>query len=295
MGKNPVRATFSPVPTLNPRQRAANPLTTRTTGAENRLRGALLWGLEREIFKGQELPPFRVLRSTTMTVFQLPIALPRVTHDGEILNSCTRIGREIGSGRHGSAHEGILNGEKVCFKSYHFSWSHAFTSNSARHEYGRLLQARKDLPEITDFIQSPIGWYQDPLKGHVLVTRLIQDHNGAPSMPLKYTPEISPSFLNQLESVFESFAAKQVLYNPVAANILVQRTSTTESRPVLIDFTNYESYLHYIGKGAAHFISPASRARDISAWLQATLRIAKEKTIERSSCSLSDYTLPPHP
>jgi hypothetical protein len=228
-----------------------------------------------------------------MTFMQLPIALPRVSQDGEILNSCARIGREIGSGRHGSAYEGILNGEMVCFKRYHFSWSHAFTSNPAKHEHGRLLQARQELAEIADSIQSPIGWYKDPAIGHVMVSRLVRDYNGAPSPSLKHTPEISRSFLNQLEIVFECLAAKQVLYNPVAANILVQRVSETESRPVLIDLTNYESYIHYIGKGAAHLISPASKKRDIAAWLDATLLVAQRKVTENGSPSLNDLTLPP--
>ena len=230
-----------------------------------------------------------------MTFFQLPIGLPRIAKDGEILNSSTKIGREIGNGRHGTAHEGVLNGEKVCFKRYHFSWSHAFTSNPAKHEYDRLLKARGTLAEIADSIQSPIGWYKDSIMGQVMVTRLVQDYNGWPSQPLKHTPEISRSFFNQLEGIFEVFAAKQVLYNPVAANILVQRLSETESRPVLIDFTNYESYIHYISKGAAHLISPASRKRDIAAWLHSTLTVAQGKVTENRSLSLNDLTLPPSP
>lgn len=230
-----------------------------------------------------------------MTFMQLPIALPRVSQDGEILNSCARIGSEIGSGRHGTAYQGMLNGEMVCFKRYHFSWSHAFTSNPAKHEYGRLIQARQELAEIADSIQSPIGWYKDPTMGQVMVSRLVRDYNGTPSPSLKDTPEISRSFFSQLELVFDSFAAKQVLYNPVAANILVQRLSETESRPVLIDFTNYESYIHYICKGAAHLISPASRKRDIAAWLNASLSLAQRKVTENRTPSLNDLTLPPSP
>jgi hypothetical protein len=126
-----------------------------------------------------------------------------------------------------------------------------------------------------------------------MVSRLVRDYNGAPSPSLKHTPEISRSFLSQLEIVFECLAAKQVLYNPVAANILVQRVSETESRPVLIDLTNYESYIHYIGKGAAHLISPASKKRDIAAWLDATLLVAQRKVTENGSPSLNDLTLPP--
>lgn len=229
-----------------------------------------------------------------MTFVHLPQGLPRIARDGEILNPYANVGREIGRGRHGTAHEGMLNGEKVCFKKYHFSWSHAFTSNPAKHEYGRLLQARENLAEIADAIQSPIGWYKDPILGQVMVTGLVQDFNGVPSQSLKYSPGISRSFLNQLERVFESLATQEVLYNPVAANILVQKISDTESRPVLIDFTNYESYLHYVGKGIAHVISPESKRRHITAWLEATLAVARKK-VERDSTSFEGLRLPPCP
>lgn len=229
-----------------------------------------------------------------MTFFQLPIGLPRVTQDGEILNSCARIGREIGSGRHGSAHEGVLNGERVCLKRYHFSWSHAFTSNPAKHEYDRLLQARANLGDITDSLQSPIGWYKDPVAGTLLATRLVCDSNGAPSQTLKYTPGVSQAFVDHLERIFQKFADREILYNPVAANILVQRTSDNEDRPVLIDFTNYESYIHYIGKGATHLISPGSRKRDIKAWLQATLAVAQKKVHDRAA-AMEGLIFPPWP
>ena len=229
-----------------------------------------------------------------MTFFQLPVGLPRVSQDGEILNSCARIGREIGSGRHGSAHEGVLNGERVCLKRYHFSWSHAFTSNAAKHEYGRLLQARANLADVADSIQSPIGWYKDAVMGPVLATRLVCDHDGSPSQSLKYTSGVSQAFVDHLERIFDKFADREILYNPVAANILVQRTSDGEHRPVLIDLTNYESYLHYIGKGATHLFSPGSRKRDITAWLQATLAVARKK-VTGEAASSKGLTLPPRP
>jgi hypothetical protein len=229
-----------------------------------------------------------------MTFFQLPIGLPRVTQDGEILNSCARIGREIGSGRHGSAHEGVLNGERVCLKRYHFSWSHAFTSNPAKHEHGRLLQARANLADVADSLQSPIGWYKDPVVGTVLATRLICDHDGAPSQSLKYASSISQAFVDRLERIFAKFAEREILYNPVAANILVQRTTDNEDRPFLIDFTNYESYIHYIGKGATHLISPGSRKRDITAWLQATLAVARKK-VHDGAASMEGLIFPPWP
>lgn len=229
-----------------------------------------------------------------MTFFELPIRLPRVSQDGEILNSCARIGREIGSGRHGSAHEGILNGERVCLKRYHFSWAHAFTSNAAKHEYGRLLQARAHLADVADSIQSPIGWYKDAVMGPVLATRLVCDHDGSPSQSLKYASGVSQAFVARLERIFEKFADREILYNPVPANILVQRTSDGEHHPVLIDLTNYESYLHYIGKGATHLISPGSRKRDISAWLEATLAVARKKATDVAA-SMEGLILPPWP
>lgn len=230
-----------------------------------------------------------------MTFFQLHIGLPRVTQEGEIRNSSTRLGSEIGSGRHGTAHEGILNDERVCFKRYHSSWSHLFTTNPAKHEFGRLVQARTKLPELADSLQSPIGWCRDRIVGPLLVSHLVQDCDGAPSQPLKYTAEISRSFFRQLEMIFETLATQDVLYNPVAANILVQRTSDTESRPILIDLTNYESYLHYVGKGVTHLVSPASRSRHISKWLEASLNAARRKVVEprTTTTSLEDLSLPP--
>lgn len=230
-----------------------------------------------------------------MTFLQPPIGLPRIAHDGEILNSCARLGQEIGHGRHGTAHEGILNGERVCFKRYHFSWSHAFSANPAKHEYERLTLARTTLAEIAGSMQSPIGWYKDPIIGDMLASHLVQDYNGAPSRSLKDTPEISRSFFQQLESLLEILTAKQALYNPVPGNILVQRISETESRPVLIDLTNYESYLHYVGKGVAHLISPSSKRRHIAAWLEATRDAATRKVVELQPLSIEVLTLPPRP
>ena len=228
-----------------------------------------------------------------MTFLQLPIGLPRIAQDGEILNSTARLGRYIGSGRHGTAHEGILNGERVCFKRYHFSWSHALTSNPAKSEYDRLTEARQNLKEIADSMQFPIGWYRDPVAGTVLVSRLVQDYTDAPSQSLKHTSGISESFVHQLEHIFGILAAKEALYNPVAANILVQRTSQTESHPVLIDFTNYESYMHYMGKRVAHFLSPESKRLHITAWHESTLTIARSKVVESPTPSLDELRLPP--
>lgn len=228
-----------------------------------------------------------------MTLFQLPIGFPRVAKDGEILNSCARIGREIGSGRHGTAYEGILNGERVSFKKHHSSWSNAFTSNPAKHEYGRLLQARDDLAAIADSLQAPLGWYKDPILGPVLVTTLVRDYNGATSQSLQQTPQISNSFLKHLESLCEHLADRKVLYNPTPANILVQITSPTESRPVLIDFTNYESYFHYPAKGLAYLLSADNKGRHIARWLEATLAIAREKVDGGHHTSLDELRLPP--
>jgi len=228
-----------------------------------------------------------------MTFIQLPFGLPRIANDGEILNSHSRLGHGIGSGRHGTAHEGVLNGEKVCFKRYHFSLSHAFTSNPAKDEYGRLLRARNDLSVIADSLQAPLGWYKDPVIGPVLVTSLVRDYTGAPSRSLKETPEISSSFLKQLEGIFEHIADRGILYNPTPANILVQRTSSTESRPVLIDFTNYGNYLHYPAKGVAYLFSPSTKARHIAKWLEATLTVARGKVEGAHAPSLDELTLPP--
>jgi hypothetical protein len=230
-----------------------------------------------------------------MTFLQPPIGLPRIAHDGEILNSGVRLGGYIGSGNHGTAHEGVLNGERVCFKRYHLSWCHAFTSNPAKSEYDRLIDARNNLAEVADSIQSPIGWYRDPVAGTVLVSRLVQDYTGAPSQSLKHTSGIAKSFFHQLESIFAILSAKEALYNPVAANILVQRTSESESRPVLIDFTNYESYVHYMGKRVAHFISPESKRRHIKTWLDATLAVARNKVFEYSPSRLDELSTPPRP
>ena len=229
-----------------------------------------------------------------MAFFQPPIGHPRVSQDGEILNSCAQLGREIGSGRHGSAHEGVLNGERVCLKRYHFSWSHAFTSNPAKHEYGRILQARANLADVADSLQSPIGWYKEPVVGTVLATRLVCDHNGSPSQSLKYAASVSQAFVDHLERIFEELADREILYNPVPANILVQRTADGEHRPILIDLTNYESYIHYIGKGATHLISPGSKKRDISAWLQSTLTVARRK-VNGVAASMEGLILPPWP
>jgi hypothetical protein len=228
-----------------------------------------------------------------MTFIQLSFGLPRVTKDGEILNSHAHLGREIGHGRHGTAFEGRLNGEKVCFKKHHSSWSNAFISNPAKHEYGRLVEARNDLCGIADSLQAPRGWYNHPTIGPVLVTTLVQDYNGAPSQTLKQTPAISVSFLKQLEGIFEHIADRGFLYNPVPSNILVQKTSPTEGRPVLINFTNYESYLHYPAKGVAYLLSSANKARHISKWLETTLTVARGKVAGAHAASLDELTLPP--
>lgn len=230
-----------------------------------------------------------------MTFIQLSFGLPRVTKDGEILNSHAQLGREIGHGRHGSAFEGILNGEKVCFKKHHSSWSNALISNPAKHEYGRLVQARKDLSGIADSLQAPRGWYKHPTMGQVLVTTLVQDYNGAPSQTLKQTSEISSSFLKQLQEIMTHIADRGVLYNPVPSNILVQRSSSAESRPVLIDFTNYESYLHYPAMGVEYLFSPATKACHIAKWLEATLAVARGKVAGTYTASLDELTLPPPP
>jgi len=228
-----------------------------------------------------------------MTFIQLPFGLPRIANDGEILNSHSRLGHGIGSGRHGTAHEGVLNGEKVCFKRYHFSLSHAFTSNPAKDEYGRLLRARNKLSVIADSLQAPLGWYKDPVIGPVLVTTLVKDYNGAASQSLQNTPEISNSFLKQLEEIFTHIAERGSLYNPTPANILVQRTSSTESRPVLINFTNYENYLHSPAKGVEYLFSPSTKARHIAKWLEATLTVARGKVEGAHAPSLDELTLPP--
>jgi hypothetical protein len=173
--------------------------------------------------------------------------------------------------------------------------SNAFFSNPAKHEYGRLVEARKDLCGIADSLQAPRGWYNHPTIGPVLVTTLVQDYNGAPSQTLKQTPAISVSFFKQLEGIFEHIADRGSLYNPTPANILVQRTSSTESRPVLIDFTNYESYLHYPVKGVEYLLSPSTKARHIAKWLEATLTVARGKVEGAHAPSLDELTLPPPP
>jgi hypothetical protein len=228
-----------------------------------------------------------------MAFIQLPFGLPRVTKDGEILNSHAQLGCEIGHGRHGTAFEGRLNGEKVCFKKHYSSLSNAFISNPAKHEYGRLVQARKDLCGIADSLQAPRGWYNHPTIGAVLVTTLVQDYNGGPSQSLKETPWISESFLKQLEGVFKHIADGGMLYNPTPGNILVQKTSPTESRPVLIDLTNYESYLHYPAKAVAYLLSSANKGRQIAKWLEATLDVARGKVEGGYTASLDELRMPP--
>ena len=228
-----------------------------------------------------------------MTYIHLPIAPSRITPDGEILNSRVRIGTEIGRGRNGIAHTGVLNGERVCLKTYRPNLVDLIRSNPAKNELHRLLRARKELPEIADSLQAPIGWYRDSLAGPVLVTRLVRDHNGAPSNNLENTPRISPSYYGLLESVFGTLSEKKILYNPVPANILVQCTSATESRPVLIDLTNYESYAHYSAKRIAHLFSIATKEIHISTWLKATLASAKEKVSGSSHVSYETLKFPP--
>jgi hypothetical protein len=105
---------------------------------------------------------------------------------------------------------------------------------------------------------------------------------------------VSQAFVDHLERIFEELADREILYNPVPANILVQRTADGEHRPILIDLTNYESYIHYIGKGATHLISPGSKKRDISAWLQSTLTVARRK-VNGVAASMEGLILPPWP
>ena len=157
----------------------------------------------------------------------------------------------------------------------------------------RASKARKDLSGIADSLQAPLGWYKHPTIGPLLVTTLVQDYNGVPSQTLKDTPEISTSFLKQLESIFECIADRGILYNPVSSNILVQRISSTESRPVLIDFTNYESYLHYPAKAVAYLLSSANKGHQIAKWLEATLDVARSKVGEGDTASLNELRLPP--
>lgn len=228
-----------------------------------------------------------------MSFIQLPFGLPRVTKDGEIVNSYARVGDAIGFGRHGTAHDGVLNGERACFKRYHVSWSNAFTSNPAKYEYGRLLKARSDLSSIADSLQAPIGWYKDPIVGLLLVSHLVRNYDSSPSQSLKQTPEISQSFLQRLEGIFEQLTIRQVLFNPTDANILVQKISASESRPVLIDFTNYENYLHYPAKGLAYLLSADNKARHISQWLEVTLAVARGKVAAGNATSLNELRLPP--
>ena len=227
-----------------------------------------------------------------MTCLQLPVGIPHIAKDGKILNSCARIGRKIGSGRHGTAYDGILNGEKVCFKKHLTGWSNAFISNPAKHEYGRLVQARADLAGIENSLQAPIGWYKDPLVGAVLVTSLIRDYNGAPSRSLEETAVITPSFLQELEGIFEYVADTGSFYNPTPANILVQRISPTESHPVLIDFTNYENYLHYPVKGVACLLSAGNKVRHVAKWLHATITVARGKVDAGNTISFNELRLP---
>jgi hypothetical protein len=105
---------------------------------------------------------------------------------------------------------------------------------------------------------------------------------------------VSQAFVDHLERIFETLADREILYNPVPANILVQITPDGEHRPILIDLTNYQSYLHYMGKGVAHLIAPETKKRHITLWLQSTLTVARKK-VNGSAASMEGLILPPWP
>ena len=64
---------------------------------------------------------------------------------------------------------------------------------------------------------------------------------------------------------------------------------------MLIDFTNYESYLHHPVEGVEYLFSPSTKARHIAKWLEATLTVARGKVEGAYAPSLDEVTLPLFP
>lgn len=230
-----------------------------------------------------------------MTYIQIPLGLPRVNPDGELINSSVRIRAEVGKGSHGTAWRGTLNGQTVCVKVYPTPLFKASCSNEAKEEFSRLTRARQDLSDISDSIQKPIGWYRDPQLGPVLISHLVTDYDGAVSSNLKQAPSITMSYYLQLEKLLDRIVASRSLYNPVPVNILIKRISPGESRPVLINFSNYERYSRYPGKALARILFADTYQMTRETWVQRTKEYAQGKVVEPGAAPLSALVLPARP
>ena len=207
----------------------------------------------------------------------------------EIVNSRSWLVAPIGRGNHGSAYIAMVNNDQVCLKAYHLF----LDRNPAKVELDRLQRARNELPEIKEYLQEPRGWLSDGTLGPLLVTNLVVDYSGRPSRTLQETCKVSQDFYAELERVLSVFPKKGVLYNPVTANILVQRVSETESRPVLIDLTNYNSYRHYPGKACLHLFSAETVKGRVAVWIDKTLREVRQKVCASEGGGFNSLSLPP--
>ncbi|MCO6430189.1 MAG: hypothetical protein J5J00_04960 [Deltaproteobacteria bacterium] len=197
-------------------------------------------------------------------------------HGSEIASSTLRFGEPIAHGRHGAAYHGECQGRAVCLKAFK-PVVFDCVRNPAREELNSLEKARSELGEIASHLQVGLGWANHRYHGPILISELVLNYDGTVSRNLAQESSVSREFVASLRSILECFIEKERLFNPVAPNILVQRTAPDESSPVLIDFANYERYLHYPLMLFQHSFAPGSKVKRIEAWVNQTLTLCEAK------------------
>jgi len=212
-----------------------------------------------------------------MNLITLPISPRKISPEGELLGlTFPRFYEKIGVGNHGSIFRGVLDNQPVCFKAYNSLLVRLLT-NPARSEFEALSQAQSDLYPLREHIQQGVGWYQHRGIGPVLVTRLVADFDGQPSKSLLHTATITSEYMSKLTELVTLFPKYNLFFHATLANILVQRVSPFENRPVLIDLANYQREWRYIGHAIKSSVSSSARIQRIQRWADNTLQLAARK------------------